>query len=159
MKLIIPFALLFVIYSCNNRTTLPEKKPCDSPSSISGIIVSAFSFGDCFSDYMVENKDYVITNDSQYKALKIQRSDNSSCANATYPVIDFTKYTLLGKYATGGGCSIGYARNVSRDDAAKTYTYTVHVKGCGECAMAGISNNWVLVPRLPDGYTVKFLVN
>lgn len=96
-------------------------------------------------------KEFVIRDDSAYMQLF---SDAHQC---TPPEIDFTRYTLLGLYADGG-CEASFARKVTRDDSEDSFHYTVKVKDCGDCESLQVSYNWVLVPRLPDGWTVTFEV-
>ena len=74
------------------------------------------------------------------------------------PSIDFSQYTLLGKYTQGGGCSINFARKVYIDDTNKKIIYSVRVIEEGACEMLGMSMNWALVPKIPSDYIVEFEV-
>jgi hypothetical protein len=76
----------------------------------------------------------------------------------TFEPIDFNRFTALGKHVSGT-CSVVFERNVTRNDALKTYIYTIDVWQCGNCEKRNASMNWVLVPKIPDDYTVKFVVN
>jgi hypothetical protein len=38
------------------------------------------------------------------------------------------------------------------------YIFTVYVNDKGLCKSQGVSMNWVLVPKLPSGYSVQFEV-
>ena len=64
---------------------------------------------------------------------------------------------MLGKKASGG-CRVGFKREVISDDSNSQYIYKITVCEYGLCKSARISMNWVLVPKLPQGYTVKFEV-
>ncbi|MDR1737671.1 MAG: hypothetical protein LBR66_02470 [Candidatus Symbiothrix sp.] len=44
------------------------------------------------------------------------------------------------------------------DDVLKQYIYTINVVQCGNCESRDASMNWVLVPKIPDDYTVRFVV-
>ena len=129
-----------------------------------GIIESAFDFGECFDnnsrpDYTVDQ--YIITNDSTYQALSVNLKydfvNRPECNNAEPQLIDFLKHSLLGHYASGG-CEVDFIREVTDDNANQRYIYTIKVLECGRCKKLQVSMNWVLVPKLPQGYTVKFEV-
>jgi hypothetical protein len=71
------------------------------------------------------------------------------------PSIDFRNYTLLGLSASGG-CEVKFIREVKRLDDEHRYHYKVTVKECGRCKKLGTSYNWVIVPKLPNNWTVSF---
>jgi len=71
--------------------------------------------------------------------------------------IDFSNYTLLGKYASGT-CQVSYERNVTRDDVQKKVYYYIKVHECGACMSYSESINWVLVSKIPADYDVIFHV-
>ncbi|SFD15309.1 hypothetical protein [Spirosoma endophyticum] len=107
----------------------------------------------------------VIDNDSSFHGYfdyknyydSTRFSGNFPCINYQLEPIDFSKYTLLGNYAAGG-CNVAFTRIVEPDDRAKKYIYTVDVREAGACKKLEYSMNWILVPKLPVGYTVEFLV-
>ena len=82
---------------------------------------------------------------------------NFPCLNYQLEPVDFSKYMLLGNYAAGG-CNVAFTRIVEQDEQAKKYSYTVKVREAGACKKLEYSMNWVLVPKLPAGYTVEFLI-
>lgn len=142
-------------------------KPCLRSSNEDehlGIIASefrissnCFKLGQSLSYPMVD--EFVIDNDSVYKSW-IDTSDlfyNPQCSSEVVTPIDFNTYTLLGKY-TEGGCDVQFIREVQKNDDEKMYIYTIGVNECGICKKLQMSWNWVLVPKLPQGYTVKFIV-
>lgn len=161
MKTIFNSIFILLLYFQNTGC----QKPClSSDDKNSGIIVSEFEIGSsCFtlgrsSSYpMVE--EFVIDNDSAYKSWidTVNIFYNPQCSSAVTPSIDFTKYTLLGKYAEGG-CEVKFVREVIQDDLQKSFIYTIGVDECGICKKLQFSWNWVLVPKLPQGYSVKFIV-
>ncbi len=124
-----------------------------------GIIVSEFDFGDCFNQYSVPANEWVITNDSLYQLLKtaLEKYPKDGCDTTHLPPIDFSKYTLLGK-RTEGGCRLYNKRKVIDDKVNKQYIYEIKVKQCGICKRLVTNMNWVLVPKLPPGYSVKFII-
>ena len=100
-----------------------------------------------------ENSDFLILSDSAYKAIFTHPNNGELCT--TLPYVDFNIHTVLGIYATGQ-CEVKYIREVRRFDAERKYQYVVVVKSCGTCKRQGYSYNWVLVPRLPEGWSVTF---
>ena len=75
--------------------------------------------------------------------------------NYTRTDIDFSEYTLLGQDATSGGCETpDYNVEIEKDGADIVYRLTIIRKG--SCEMSILKNMWILVPKLPNGYTVKF---
>ena len=80
--------------------------------------------------------------------------------NCSHPTIDFTKYTLLGQDSHASGCyRPDYLVAIFRDDRTRTISFTVNILQHGRCEMGFSRNTWVLVPKLPDGYEVKFYKN
>lgn len=71
------------------------------------------------------------------------------------PPVDFESNTLLGLMASGQ-CEVKYIREVEEMKGEKRYHYRVTIKSCGLCKMEVYSYNWVVVPKLPDGWTVSF---
>lgn len=93
----------------------------------------------------------VINTQQEYERL----SANIDCLNLP-PKIDFTKKTLLGKGTFG--CSNDYEREVLRNDKKKVYYYVIKQK-IGFCEMVyPWTDNWVLVPKIPKDYAVRFIV-
>jgi hypothetical protein len=77
--------------------------------------------------------------------------------NCSHPSFDFAKYALLGQDSHGTGCrQPDYTINVSSDNETRTVIFTVSILQHGLCEIAFNRNTWVLVPRLPPGYTVRF---
>jgi len=122
-----------------------------------GIITSELELGACFSDVGALDPQYVINDSTAFQALGILPVNTPECMGMTLPEIDFNTQTLLGLYADGT-CNVGFDRIVLRDDDLKKYTYTVGVNACGMCESLRFSMNWVLVPKLPEDYTVEFIV-
>jgi len=95
----------------------------------------------------------VITSDS----LNIFNLEVSFDNGGTYMAIDFSEYTVLGKYASGG-CHVVFDRNVTKNIEKKQYIYTITVIECGDCYSMWSSMNWVLIPKIEDNFSVEFLV-
>ena len=139
-NLILIFAILFLLYSCGKR--------CSGKSKFSGVIQTDLN-KDCLSSVDFDDG-IIIDNDSVFNYYF--DGYYADCFN-----VDFNNQTLLGLYADGG-CKASFIKNVEIDNSAQKYIYTVKVKNCGLCQALSISNNLVLVPKLPDNWTVEFKV-
>jgi hypothetical protein len=142
-KLILVFIGFLLLYSCD--------KDCSEKSSYSGIIIEDVS-NTCLLDISITDG-IVIETDSQFLDL-LGQIPNFSCDT---PQINFSENTLLGLYADGA-CDVAFQRNVKIDALNQQYVYTVKVKECGSCLSLGYSTNLVLVPKLPQNWTVEFIV-
>ena len=128
---------------------------CEKDDIFEGIIVKEFDTGRCFPPFGNEPDEYVITNDSLYQELLT--IEKPVCDDYTLPNIDFSTYTLLGKYTVSDGEVKYYKREVIKDEGNLKYIYNIYMK-CKNNNKAAISMNWVLVPKLPAGYSVEFNV-
>ena len=115
-------------------------------------------FSTCISPFDLRGKEFVINSEEEYLKLLEYRSLNPRCENFELLEIDFSKKTLLGKYAEGVGCSINFEREVKRDETRKKIVYSIEVVEEGLCEMLGSSMNWILIPKVPPGYSVDFEV-
>lgn len=115
-------------------------------------------FSTCISPFDLRGKEFVINSEEEYLKLLEYRSLNPRCENFELLEIDFSKKTLLGKYAEGVGCSINFEREVRRDETRKKIVYSIEVVEEGLCEMLGSSMNWILIPKVPPGYSVDFEV-
>ena len=151
-NLIIIVFVVLLLSSCKKKDDDVEIPTCDLPEQTVGsgeIIQNAkISFS-----YNLDNDNHVIRADSE----NIYNLMVSYDQGANYDSIDFDQYTLLGKQSSGG-CAVVFDRHVSRDTVAKKCTYRIKVYECGLCTSLDISMNWVLVPRIPEDYTVDFIV-
>lgn len=131
--------IIAVLGSCNKENIDP------------GIIIQELNLKMCGEFYFA--KTYIFTTDSAFQTLL----NEPSCDNIIDPTIDFNQFSLLGMYASGG-CKVTFKPQVLKDEQNKKYKFTVFVFEKGLCKKAAISNNWVLVPKLPLGYSVDFEV-
>jgi len=99
------------------------------------------------------NEGAIITSDSLNSSNLVVSFDNG----VTYSPIDFSQYTLLGKYAEGH-CMAFFDRNVTKNIKKKKYIYTIRVIACGGCMVYAPSMNWVLIPKIEDDFSVEFVV-
>ncbi len=155
---IIFFTTLILINACKKTETCHEKE------INTGIIEDNFELGKCF--YFLDSPTYVINTLKDYQNL-VSQIDSvyivnimPDCENFELYSFDYSNITLLAQYAEGNGCSVAFQRNVSIDETSKQYIYTINIYECGDCNIKEVSMNWVQVPKLPDGYIVRFkLVN
>ncbi len=134
---------------------------CQSGDTIDGIIDSTYNLGMCYQ-YM-EDTTYTISDIIDFQNLRgrmdsLFLSKNTGCDTIILISPDFNKETLLGCFAEGSGCDASFHRTVFKDEAQKKYTYTIEIEDCGNCNYRIPSMNWVLVPKIPDSYTVEFKV-
>lgn len=140
-KLIFLLLCILITGACGKR------KKCKLADSEEGIISESFNFPPGEAGYIGDGA-YLIDNDSVYKLCF---PDSQSVCN-----IDFSKNTLLGYYS-GNSCNTSYHRNVWIDQTAHTYVYELTVYECKTIYLISCVNyNWVLVPKLPPGWTVIF---
>jgi len=124
----------------------PEK------GTISGLIINnAIVSTSYWGLYTPPKENMVITTDSLDLLV---RFDNE----ATKSPIDFSKYSVLGKYASGDGCRVVYNRDVTKYLEIKKYIYKITVIECGNCLTGDQSMNWVLIPKIEDGFSVEIIV-
>lgn len=131
-------------FSCSK-----EEVQCSAVIENSGIIVDNVEISSCSTPFYTGN--FVIDSSSELDSV-LQM--NSGCQK---PEIDFTQYTLLGRYAYAQ-CTGSYFREVTKDTTNKRYNFTITVESCGSCNCLSQNMNWVLVPKLPENYTVRFTV-
>ncbi len=129
----------------------------DLVDTSSGVIEQDINFGSCFSDVGALESQYIINDEATYQSLGILPINSPDCEGSSLPEIDFNTYTLLGLYADGA-CDVSFDRIVEKDEAAMKYIYTISVTSCGNCESLRFGMNWVLVPKLPENYTVDFEV-
>ncbi|MDY0142277.1 MAG: hypothetical protein RBR97_10315 [Bacteroidales bacterium] len=129
---------------------------CEKEDIFEGIIVKEFDTGYCLPPFGNEPNEYIITNDSLYQDLLTLGT--VVCEDYTLPEIDFAIYSLLGKFTVSDGEVKYYKREVIKDVGSLKYTYKIYMK-CKNNSKAAVSMNWVLVPKLPAGYSVEFIVN
>lgn len=151
MKMLnILFLVTLVLTSC-------DKKDCDLPAeSNDGLILSSFQVDNNCVQLDEFDNSYVIRTQQEYDSIKTTKANHDSCSTNKLNGIDFDKYTLLG-FNTGGKCQVSYERKVIENKDDKEYMYSIKVNECGECKKMAFSMNWVLVPKIPNDWTVEFL--
>lgn len=102
-----------------------------------------------------EGKQFVIKTEAEFRAAV--RSD--VCLEKLEK-INYEKETLLGLSLYTGSCDVpdGLKYRVARDDAKKRFVVFISYYEGGICRAYATYNAWLVVPKLPDDYTVKFEV-
>jgi hypothetical protein len=142
--------LLFVVFAglvllgCKK-----DEETCESIIENTGIIVESVDFS-CDTPY--RDGSFIINSQNELDSII---DLNSGCNR---PSIDFAQYTVLGRYAYAS-CVGSYYREVVSDTANQQYNYSISVISCGDCDCLCENMNWVLVPKLPEGYAVEFTVS
>ncbi len=105
---------------------------------------------------MQSENDFVFRDAKSIEALGRKVSNGTgACEKASLPYVDFSKYTLLAKYSSGGGCEVDFNRKVVFDSVQKKVVYYIDIRYEGYCEQLAFSGNFVLVPKMPDDYAVE----
>ncbi|MBI2665887.1 hypothetical protein HYX12_04665 [Candidatus Woesearchaeota archaeon] len=112
----------------------------------------------CVDPFDLRDKEFIINSNEDYQKLSDYKSSSPKCEDFELSSIDFSQYTLLGKYAQGGGCSIDFLKKVYKDDLNKKITYSIKIVEEGSCEKMGANMNWILIPKVPSDYTFEFNV-
>jgi len=107
---------------------------------------------------VAQNNEYIINSEQEYRGLLNHKASVPECADFQLPPIDFSQYTLLGKYAYGGGCSVDFEKRVYKDEPNKRIIFSIRVIEKGPCDKLVKRMNWVLVQKIPPEYSVVFKV-
>ena len=147
MKTFLIIISILLLYSCDKEQQLPKQI-----IGAGEIIDNALIYQKLIT-YEMSSKEHIIKTSSE----NIFDLEVSFDGGATYDTIDFNKYTLLGKYASGQ-CKAVFERDVSKIVSEKTYWYKIKVLQTGNCEINIESMNWVLIPKMEDDYTIDFQV-
>jgi len=126
--------------------TACEKHPkCWGDDKKKGVIIDELEIN---CPPAIHSSTYIVTSDSSYKNLF-----SLSCS---LPEIDFNQVSLLGFFTSGSGCNTKYIREVIVHKTEPHFDYNVTIRNCGFCFESDVHFNWVTVPKLPEGWSVKF---
>ena len=154
MKIKISLLILLltgILWSCERQCILPKEE---------------IGTGEIIPNAKVSTVDNHLKKIQQQEAGKCIQSDSQNIdslrvsfdGGKNYEAIDFSKYTVLENFVKTGGCSAVYERNVSKDIIHKKIVYTITIHRCGICKILLMSWNWVLVPKIPEDYTIEYKV-
>jgi hypothetical protein len=122
-------------------------------------VVEYVDMNDGIRCIIIRDKNIVIGELENYQTLIDLRVNVLGCENYTLPPIDFDEKTLLGIFASGGGCDVDFQREVFRDDNNKEIIYNIKIFSEGTCEAIFSSMNWILIPKIPEDYEVEFSVD
>lgn len=83
----------------------------------------------------------------------------ANCCKSQLDSIDFDKFDMLGLTTVNRGASSSYVLDVQQDDVAKKITYTITERYCKRASPIDGRGNFVLVPKLPNGYKIAYMRN
>lgn len=149
--LLIPF---FLIFACSKDVDRCEPVGSDCgklTDEFHGIINGEINLNLGFP--LSNQVEFIVKDSIAYEQLFKNLAINNNLAR---PNIDFDEYTLLGFVTSGSGCSRTFRREVTKEKSKKQYVYHITVRECGECEPFETRHNWVLVPKLPTVWEVKF---
>lgn len=102
----------------------------------------------------------VINQAEEYSLLLNEYRDNAqNCLSYISPQVDFNEKTLLGQRIEVTACNVSSVSEVFADPDQKQYIYQLQVNLEGECEILFEKMVWIVVPKLPDNYTVAFRAN
>ena len=119
----------------------------------SGGILKAYDFGGCFLYTGIDSQN-VIDDAGKWTAFK--QKYLKYCDTLKLENIDFSKHMLVGYKLKVYACNVAFHRKLIVDDNAKTYTYSIEMEICKGCNTELASPNWVIMPKLPAGYSLRF---
>lgn len=135
-KTIFIIFISFLLVGCSSLDTIDFEKAnisyCENSSSDENLIVNSME---------------------EFEEKRCEFNDDNNTS------INFEKYTLLGKYTTGSGCSVNFDKKITRDDENNKIKFIIDVNGRGLCDGLAMSNNYILVPKVPQDYEIEFIVN
>ncbi|MDR0604903.1 MAG: hypothetical protein LBG80_11435 [Bacteroidales bacterium] len=137
-----------ILFSCKS-----DKGDSASQTGINVIIPNAIVTHPMVTREMREREHVIRSDTENVYQLQVSFDEGKS-----FQDIDFSQYTLLGKYTSGGGCKVNFERNVSKNMLDKQMIYSIQVKQYGLCEMLVESMNWVLISKLSNDYSVVFTV-
>lgn len=137
----ITLLVILIMMSCS------KSPKCWGDNKNKGCIVDNFEWPDCYSAKASSGNSYVIRSSDNIDTL-----DN--CNSTPFPV-DFSQHSIIAQ-SVSGQCNIKVIRELIIDDSNKQYNYKITVKECGHCKKAAIDKQFVLVPAIPDDYSVNF---
>lgn len=149
MKKLLLVALL-PVFSCEKP--ICNEKPKDE---IAGIVIEIV--GDrTYLAYAPERGEDLarfgihIATDKQYRQVF------SHCCAGRLDSLDFTQYDILGLTTVNNGLPSTYLREAHLDEARQKVIYTVSERYCKRSSPVEGNGNFVLVPKVPPGYSVEY---
>jgi hypothetical protein len=120
---------------------------CDREDNLHEVVAKFLELKGC-PNLLDSNNELVITNEDEYLLLKLD------CSDSKLPDINFSDSLLVSKTFIIG-CEDQINRHLFYDSQKNKYVYNIEIRK-GTCKMAVIVNNWAIVPKFKDDYTVEF---
>lgn len=99
--------------------------------------------------------EHIIKDSVKYQELISIKSPHSNCANYQLPIIDFSKYTLIGYVSAVGGCEKPeISHNVL--DLNGNYLVNITIVQKGQCLRNNSISIWCLIPVKTANTSIKF---
>ncbi len=99
---------------------------------------------------------YFINNDTTYHALFQVRSLHPACLNYSFPIIDFSQYSLLGIITSTGGCSSPKIEYSITKNSDNNYIYELNIEQQGLCKRGFGVRVWCLIPKIANNSIIDF---
>ncbi|MBM3921059.1 MAG: hypothetical protein FJ347_07535 [Sphingomonadales bacterium] len=147
------FIKLIILISVGGLLTNCNRECRNLANTQSGGIVKSYDFGDCFL-YSSLDSHVIIDDAGKWTAFKqkyLKYCDTQKLEN-----IDFSQHMLVGNKLRVFACNVAFHRKLIINDSNKTYTYDIEMELCKGCNSELSSPNWVIMPKLPAGYTMVF---
>jgi len=144
---------MLIMTACKKDDTFPVQDITDQVQ-----FLGSGYFGLCFSGFPADSDEEVIIRDQEAYAEYFDKRSDSDCDTAALPQIDFSNFTLIGKYTQGGGCDVSYDRKITDNEIELKIIYTIKPEYGGQCYMLITNMNWALIPKLKKNYEVEFIV-
>ncbi len=157
--LIVAIVLALMFFSCKTEV------PCKDYEANSGAIISNVDLGKCF--VIMNDTTYVVRTRTQLHALQ---QDINVDYKETYGVlcdtlsmdklveIDFSQESILGFYTEANGCSVSFGKKLTFDHRNLKAFFEITVYECGNCEMIRSDMNWVKTEKIPDDYSVEYIL-
>ncbi len=99
---------------------------------------------------------YFINNNTTYHELFQIRSQHPACLDYSFPVIDFSQYSLLGIVTSTGGCSSPKIEYSITKNSDNNYIYELNIEQQGCCKPKLGVKVWCLIPKIADNSIIDF---
>jgi hypothetical protein len=120
-----------------------------------GIIAFDITLSRCYGTSVAREQNGGMHMRSRAQFLNFFPKRTSACAIGDSLELDFSVYDLL-SYPTEGVCNTKIERSVEINEAAKEVIYSVIQEDCGRCGTQNFNNNLVAIPKVEDGYVVRY---
>ena len=135
--------ILAVLGSCS------KAPKCWGDDKIKGEIIRPFEFeGIMYWSNIESEKLYVIREEADFYEFLDSADVNPSAVN-------FNTESVIGYSTPAGGGEFKVKKNLEIDHDKKKYVYKLKVNACGNQDKLALFHNFVVVPKIPEDYTVE----